>query len=365
MWLLLLQARVDLVTNRADVTLIPALVVSRPRVSFLNARGAPPPLALAQRFRAALGPQALPSLVSAVCQPINTDGACPTLIPMLFAVRVALVFLAFPLLTIAASSARVQPPPDLDALARRVRDVIRTEYAEPVRFNYVEEGSDVEVSMLGKVSVGPVQRFEVRQEPPGEAWRRLVAVDGKPLDAGELARLDAEHRKQLERVRSETPRQRAARLKKEADELRERDEVLDDAERVFAFSFVGREQIDGQPVIVVNLMPRPNARVTTSDGQRMKQFAGRMWISDGDYHIARVRLHAVDSVSVGWGVVARVEPGSGFDFARKKFAGTWVASELTIEGSGHTLLFRRFQIKTVTTYSGHRPYSATVNEVIP
>jgi hypothetical protein len=272
------------------------------------------------------------------------------------AARVALVLLALPLLTIAASSARVQPPPDLDAFARKVRDVIRAEYAEPIRFNYIEEGRDVDISMLGGVSVGPMQRFEVRQEPPGDAWRRLVAVDGKPLDAAELARLDAEHRKKVERLRSETPRQRAARLKKEADELRERDEILDDAERVFAFSFVGREWIDGQPVVVVNLTPRPSARVTTSDGQRMKQFAGRMWVSDGDYHIARVRLQAVDSVSVGWGVVARVEPGSGFDFVRKKLAGTWVASELTIEGSGRTLLFRRFQIKTVTTYSNHQPY---------
>lgn len=268
--------------------------------------------------------------------------------------RVPLLFLALPFLTIAVSPVRVQSPPDPDALASKVREVMRAEYAEPVRFNYVEEGSDVDVSMLGKVSVGPVQRFEVRQEPPGEPWRRLVAVDGKPLDAAELARLDADHRKQVERVRSETPRQRAARLKKDADEQRERDEILDDAERVFAFAFIGREQIDGQPVIVVDLMPRPNARVTTGDGQRMKQFAGRMWISDGDYHVARVRLHAVDSVSVGWGVVARVEPGSGFDFARKKFAGTWVASELTIEGSGHTLLFRKFQIKTVTTYSNHQ-----------
>jgi hypothetical protein len=264
------------------------------------------------------------------------------------------VLLVLPLWTIAAPSARVQPPPDPDALARKVRDVIRTEYAEPVRFNYIEEGRDVDISMLGKVSVGPMQRFEVRQEPPGEAWRRLVAVDGKPLDAAELARLDAEHRKKVERLRSETPRQRAARLKEEADELRERDEILDDAERVFAFSFHGREQIDGQPVVVVNLTPRPKARVTTSDGERMKQFAGRMWISDGDNHIARVRLHAVDSVSVGWGVVARVEPGSGFDFVRRKFAGAWVASELTIEGSGRTLLFRKFQIKVVTTYTGHQ-----------
>ena len=277
------------------------------------------------------------------------------------AVRVALVLLALPLLTIAASSAPAQPPPDLDALARRVRDVIRTEYAGPVRFNYIEEGRDVDVSMLGRVSVGPMQRFEIRQEPPGEAWRRLVAVDGKPLDSAELARLDAEHRKKVERLRSETPRQRAARLKEEADDRRERDEIVDDAERVFAFSYVGRELIDGQPVVVVNLTPRPNARVTTSDGQRMKQFAGRMWLSDGDYHIARVRLHAVDSVSVGWGVVARVEPGSGFDFVRQKVAGSWVASELTIEGSGHTLLFRKFQIKTVTTYSDHHPYTAPGN----
>jgi hypothetical protein len=279
---------------------------------------------------------------------------------MPLASRLALLFFALPLLTIADSSARVQSPPDVDALARKVRDVMRTEYAGPVRFNYTEEGRDVDVSMLGGVSIGPMQRFEVRQEPPGEAWRRLVAVDGKPLDAAELARLDAEHRKKVERLRSETPRQRAARLKEEADELRERDEILDDAERVFAFSYLGRELIDGQPVVVVNLTPRPNARVTTSDGQRMKQFAGRMWLSDG-YHIARVRLHAVDSVSVGWGVVARVDPGSGFDFVRKNFAGAWVASELTIEGSGRTLLFRKFEIKTVTKYSGHRPYSATVN----
>jgi hypothetical protein len=111
-------------------------------------------------------------------------------------------------------------------------------------------------------------------------------------------------------------------------------------------------------VTLVSLTPRQNAKVTTSDGQRMKQFAGRMWVSEGDYHIARVRLHAVDSVSVGWGVVARVEPGSGFDFVRKRFNGTWVASELTIEGSGRTLLFRKFQVKTVTTYSDHQPYSA-------
>jgi hypothetical protein len=282
--------------------------------------------------------------------------------PALYRVaRVVVLLAALPLLTNAPSAARLQPPPDLDAFARKVREVIRLEYAEPIRFNYLEQAQDVDVSMFGKVSVGPMQTFEVRQNPPGDAWRRLIAVDGKPLDVAELARKDAEHqrrqRRKAERERSETPRQRAARLKTEADELRERDDILDDAERVFAFNFIARDTVDGQRVIVVGLTPRPNARVTTSDGERMKQFAGKLWVSADDYRLARVQLHAIDSVSVGWGVVARVESGSGFDFVRKKVAGAWVASELTIEASGRTLLFRKFQIKSVTTYTGHQPFS--------
>jgi hypothetical protein len=276
--------------------------------------------------------------------------------------RVVVLLAGLPLVTIAPSVARVQPPHDLEAFARKVRQVIRLEYAEPIRFNYLEQGQDVDISMFGRVSVGPMQTFEVRQNPPGEAWRRLIAVEGTALGAAELARADSEHHRQLlktaDREKSETPRQRAARLKKEADELRERDEILDDAERVFAFGFISRQVVDGEPVVVVGLTPRPTARVTTSDGQRMKQFAGKLWVSESDYRLARVQLHAIDSVSVGWGVVARVEPGSGFDFVRKKVAGAWVASGLTIEASGRTLLFRKFHIKSITTYSGHHLFTA-------
>ena len=36
--------------------------------AFINARGASPPLALARRLRAALGPQALPSQLPRMCR---------------------------------------------------------------------------------------------------------------------------------------------------------------------------------------------------------------------------------------------------------------------------------------------------------
>jgi hypothetical protein len=276
-----------------------------------------------------------------------------------------IVVLAVVPLAAAVSAATLQPPPDLELVAEKVRESIRREYVHPVRFNYIEEGRDIDVSSFGGVSVGPLKRYEVLQNPDGGKWRRLIAVDGKPVSAEKLAEQDAEHerheRKREARERSETPRQRASRLRKEAEEIRERDEILNDAVRVFEPSFVGRDTIDGQPVIVLDLKPRPDAHVTTDEGQRMKKFAGRMWVSDGDYRLARVRLHAVDNVTIGWGVVAKLDRGSGFDFVRKKVGDEWVASSLTIEGSGDTLMFRSFDVKAVTTYWNHRPYSPSVN----
>jgi hypothetical protein len=261
------------------------------------------------------------------------------------------------LLFLPTSSVIGQAPVDLDALAKSVREVLRVEYSERQRFSYIEQGRDIDVSMLGKVSIGPMRTYEVYPLAPGDGWKRLIAVDGKPLDPGELARNDAEHERDLKKRAEETPKQRAARLKDRAEETRDRDAILDDAYAVFQFAFICREEIDGHPVIALSMTPRPQARVKTREGGYMKQFTGRLWVSEPDHHIARVQLRATDSVSVGWGVVARVEPGSGFDLVRKKIGDTWVASTLTVEGSGRTLMFRRFEVKTVTTYSQHRPYT--------
>jgi hypothetical protein len=259
----------------------------------------------------------------------------------------------------ATFAARDQPPVDLQALARSIREAIRIDYASRSHFTYIERQRDVDISRLGKVSVGPLRTFEVYpSSKPGDTWKRLIAVDGKPLDPDELARRDREHERDLlkkaEREKTESPRQRAARLLEEAEEIRERDAILDDAYAVFELGFICRETFDDQPVIVLSLKPRAQARVTTREGEWMKQFSGKIWVSDPGHHIARLELRAMDDVSIGWGVVARIHSGSGFTFVRKKIQDAWLPSELTLEGSGRTLLFRKFQVKTVTTYSDHK-----------
>jgi len=250
-------------------------------------------------------------------------------------------------------------PADSEAIVRKVRDAARLDYEIQKEFTYLERRRDIRLSTFGKVTVGPLRTFEVYPSPiPGRTYKRLIEVDGKPLSTTELARLDAERQKTLreveERHRAETPRQREARLKAEAAELREREAVLDDVVAVFEVTFQRREIVDGQTLLVGTATPRPAARTTTREGRWLKQFAGDVWISENDSQIARLDMRALDDVSIGWGIVGRVHQGSRFVFARRKVQGTWLPSEVTFEATGRTLLFRRFQIATTTTFSDYK-----------
>lgn len=267
--------------------------------------------------------------------------------------------LSFSTAPVAAGGNRQNGAPDPAEVLRRVRENARLDYELQAQFTYIEHRRDVKVSRLGKVSVGPLRTFEVYpSREAGGTYKRLIAIDGTPLPAAELARRDAEHQKNLreeeEKRRRETPQQRRMRQAERQREQRERDAMLDDAYAVYEGTFVGREWIDGERVIVLDVKPRPAARVTTREGRWMKQFVGRVWVDEKDYQIAKLDMRALDDVTIGWGVVGRVHAGSRFVFTRRNFDGTWLPAEVAFEGTGRTLLFRKFHVRAVTTYSGYK-----------
>ena len=249
------------------------------------------------------------------------------------------------------------PPPA--AFAAEVRRGLALGSRIQQDFAYIERRREVDISPLGKVTLGPVHTFEVFPVgPPGETRKRLIEVDGQPLDPAELARRDAEYerdvRRTAERRRRERPAQRAARLKEEEAERREREAILDDAVAVFAPTFVGRDQIDGHPVWVVDLTPRQDAAVQTRQGEWMRHFEGRAWVAQGDHQIVKLEMRAVRDVTIGWGVIGRIDEGSRVSYRRQRVADVWLPRELTYEGSGRTLLVRPFEVVATTTYSNYR-----------
>ena len=68
----------------------------------------------------------------------------------------------------------------------------------------------------------------------------------------------------------------------------------------------------------------------------------------------KLDMRALDDVSIGWGILGRVHEGSRFVFSRRRFEGAWLPSQVIFDATGRTLLFRKFDVDVVTTYSGYK-----------
>jgi hypothetical protein len=255
------------------------------------------------------------------------------------------------------------PLPEVSAILDKVKARIRLDRELQSQYTYLEKRRDVKLSKLGKVTVGPMRTFEVYPSAkPGRTYKRLVEIDGKRLDAAELERRDAAHRQHVldmvEQEKNETPQLRAKRQGEEAKDLREQRDLIDDAFAIFEVKLTGREMLEGKRVIAATLTPRQNVKTKSDEGKWMKRFKGRAWVSDDDYQVAKVEMEALDDISIGWGLVGRVHQGSKFTFTRTKVNDeVWLPVEMKFEASGRTLLFRKFQIFTVTSYSDYKKFN--------
>ena len=267
--------------------------------------------------------------------------------------------IAFVLVQAAASDTRETPLPDRDTFMALARSAVRLDSELQKDFTYVERRRDVKVGALGKVYVGPLRTFEVfPSADPSQTYKRLIAIDGQPLDPAELRKRDLEHERDVEdetqRRRAETAAQQARRLERVERDRRPAAAILEDAFKVFEPTIVARETIAGASTIVVDMTARPNARVSTREGGWMKEFHGRAWFQEEDGQFARLEVQAIDDVSVGWGLVGRLHKGSRIVVERQRIGRQWLPWRLTFDASGRTLLFRTFDLNVVTEFSEYR-----------
>jgi hypothetical protein len=270
-------------------------------------------------------------------------------------------------LVVPTMGAQPAAPTDIKAFLQKVRANLQLDNELQTQYTYVERRRDLRVSKLGKVTIGPMRTFEVYpSNKPGKTYKRLVEVDGQRLSQAELDRRDDEHRQavlaRVEREKNEPAAEREKRLKKDADDQREQREVVDDGFAVYDIALAGQEVQDGCQMTVAQLTPRPNAQTKTQYGDYFKKFKGRAWVCQDDYQVARIEMEAIGDLTIGWGLLGRVNEGSKFTFVRKRVNGEiWLPAEAKFEASGRTLLFRKFQFFTVTSYSDYKKFNVNTS----
>lgn len=230
------------------------------------------------------------------------------------------------------------------------------------RFSYKERSTELNLNPFGRMGTGPVVVAEVYPSPgDGLTYRRILERDGRPVPAAEIAEQDRKFRERYDEWGKQLAREgqsaRDARLKKDAEMRQKELGQLAEAIDLFDFTLVGRSTWEGQPAIVVAFTPKPNAKARTRDGRLAQGFAGRAWIHEFQYEVLHVNAIAVDDVTFGYGMIARLNSGSVVEFTRRWVEGAWYPVETRFQGTGRALIFRRVVLDYRRSYYDYHPYS--------
>ena len=179
-------------------------------------------------------------------------------------------------------------------------------------------------------------------------YRRLVETDGVPTPTAELAQADraqlAKVREFVRIAREESSRDERRRLAKEEEALARDREMLADVISVLRFDLERRETIDGRPAIVVSFQPVEDPKPKTREGKLVSHFSGLVWVDERELQVVRAEAEAMDTISYGFGIVARIHKGTRGEFVRRQVAdGSWLPAVAELTGTGRVLLVRKIE----------------------
>lgn len=204
------------------------------------------------------------------------------------------------------------------------QDNLARSQREQFRFAYKERRTELHMNPFGRLGTGETRAYEVTPVNDGAALlRRLIERDGKPVAGAPVERQEL-------RERRNRPARRSS---------------VDDIVAVLNFAIDRRETVQGREAIVVRFEPKANARPQTREGRLARVFKGSIWVDEAAREVIRVEATAMDNISYGLGLVARLNEGTTVTLKREHIEGmTWLPTSIRFTGQGRVMLFRRLNV---------------------
>jgi hypothetical protein len=180
----------------------------------------------------------------------------------------------------------------------------------------------------------------------GTPYRRLIAIDGKPLPKAREQQEIQKEKQELARRRSETKSERDQRIQKFQKSRAADNLLMTQMATAFNFHPAADENIDGRACYVLTAEPKPDYRPVNHEAKVLTGMRGKLWIDKAQFHWAKVEAEVIHTVTYG-GFLAHVSPGTRFMLQKSPVADDiWQAERFEVHVEASILFWQK---KTVTT----------------
>jgi hypothetical protein len=181
----------------------------------------------------------------------------------------------------------------------------------------------------------------------GVPYEQLVERNGRPPSAEE----ERKNKEKLDRLKRETPEQRAEQLRKQEEE---NTSLVSEVLKAFDFQLVGEEAVNGRPAYILQATPRPDYHAQGKYGNMLSKVAGKLWVDKQDLGWIKVDGQVIQPFSMGL-FLARVLRGSHITMEQTRVDdGIWMPARVEVRAAAKIFFVKSLVIDRVLTYSEYR-----------
>lgn len=130
---------------------------------------------------------------------------------------------------------------------------------------------------------------------------------------------------------------------------------LKDFPEALEYKKVGEEEIAGRVAWVLECTPRAGYKAQSLRARVFEKTRGKVWIDVADSQLVRVDAAVFDTVSIGWGMAAKIQKGTRFQIDRRKLAdGAWLPESQTIRFAAKVMMVKSLAVEESARFSGYR-----------
>jgi len=273
---------------------------------------------------------------------------------------IALLGLLLPTLPLHAQE---RPLPDPAGFIAEFRKTLHSDDKLLSQYTYTDKETRLSLDSKGNIKSTEVNVYQVfRDEEEWKTYRRQIVRKGVPVSEKELAKQDREEKDRVAKETNKRGKQSEEKRKQEqAKADREEQEMLDDVFAMYDYQFIRRDIINGASTVLLTFTPKANFKPGTRDGKILQHIGGRAWISEDDHQLARLEAEILDPISIGAGILAKLQKGSTLTFERRKINDEiWLPVRAEILLNAKVLLLKGFNMREVSEFSEHKKFGADI-----
>ena len=227
--------------------------------------------------------------------------------------------------------------PELKSFLAEVRKTLHPDDVLLSQYTYTEKLTDSEIGSDGKAKKTDVDVYQITRElGSGQVYRRLVSKNGMVVNSAKPEKV------------------RGARRRSSSEEQR----ILDDVFGGYDIQIAGREDVDKRSAIRLIFKPRAGYKPKTLEGKLLHCLAGEAWVDESDFALTQVNAEMVNTFSIGFGLLAKLQKGARIHVERHKINNeVWLPANVEVSLTARLLVLKGLNRHETVEYSDYKKFN--------